>query len=403
MAKNLSNPELNARILNDRSDVAAFLVYSDWLSERGDPRGELIAVQAKLLDLLPPGEPLASSRWVARNQVDAVPPLPPTDPVVKELVAREQKLREENATTWLSDLTKLESKKDLSFAWRLGFLEGVRVGPALGDYKTSDIDFASTYKTLMTSVPHTQFIHELVIGSQTGDDYPASWQNAIDGIGELGVPSGLTSLTFDCGGYWDISSTELGDLSKAYARLAALRSLHIRMGSMDFGFAMNLPALESLTVITGGLRKGNIEAIALAKWPTLSRLSLCIGETDGDYGCDVALADLSPILDGANLAGVRHLGLCNANYADEIAAALATSKILPQLETLDLSLGTFSDSGAQAMIDHAAAFKHLKSIDLTHHYVSEPLRAELVKIGPEFILADFEDADVDDRYVDISE
>ena len=31
-------------ILNDPDDVAAYAIYGDWLSERGDPRGELMAL-----------------------------------------------------------------------------------------------------------------------------------------------------------------------------------------------------------------------------------------------------------------------------------------------------------------------------------------------------------------------
>src|SRR5687767_9294959 len=39
------NRELEAAIAADRDSDAPYLVYADWLQERGDPRGELIAVQ----------------------------------------------------------------------------------------------------------------------------------------------------------------------------------------------------------------------------------------------------------------------------------------------------------------------------------------------------------------------
>src|SRR5262245_57560532 len=42
------NAELEAVILEDPLDPAAWLVYGDWLEEVGDPRGELVAVQARL-------------------------------------------------------------------------------------------------------------------------------------------------------------------------------------------------------------------------------------------------------------------------------------------------------------------------------------------------------------------
>src|SRR5690606_38064295 len=43
-----SNPELEARIEQTPDDVHGYEVYADWLQSVGDPRGELIAVQAAL-------------------------------------------------------------------------------------------------------------------------------------------------------------------------------------------------------------------------------------------------------------------------------------------------------------------------------------------------------------------
>src|SRR5688500_3525157 len=42
------NPELEARLVV-HPEIETYLVYGDWLSEHGDPRGELVAVQARLL------------------------------------------------------------------------------------------------------------------------------------------------------------------------------------------------------------------------------------------------------------------------------------------------------------------------------------------------------------------
>src|SRR4051794_39924650 len=42
-----SNPELERVILDNPLDPDVWLVYGDWLEEVGDPRGELVAVQAR--------------------------------------------------------------------------------------------------------------------------------------------------------------------------------------------------------------------------------------------------------------------------------------------------------------------------------------------------------------------
>lgn len=69
--------------------------------------------------------------------------------------------------------------------------------------------------------------------------------------------------------------------------------------------------------------------------------------------------------------------------------------------------GTFGEQGARAILENAAAYRHLEELDRTHHYVGEELAAELAKIGPHVILAQPQSAADDDgeehRYVQISE
>ncbi|MGZ3423537.1 MAG: WGR domain-containing protein, partial [Polyangiales bacterium] len=52
-----SNPELEAKIVADPNDTQAYLVFADWLQSKGDPRGELIAVQ-HALSVTPASAPL---------------------------------------------------------------------------------------------------------------------------------------------------------------------------------------------------------------------------------------------------------------------------------------------------------------------------------------------------------
>lgn len=83
------------------------------------------------------------------------------------------------------------------------------------------------------------------------DDYPTSWSDSVDAIAQSDVPAGLVRLEFNRGGYWDISSTELGDLSPAYPKLARLRELKIELGAagssgrwscQSFGSSRSSPA-----------------------------------------------------------------------------------------------------------------------------------------------------------------
>jgi uncharacterized protein (TIGR02996 family) len=367
-----TNPDLEARILANPDDDELFAVYGDWLSEQGDPRGELVAIQRSL---------------AAREDA--------------ELRTREAKLLADHGKTWLGELAGLDPKKDFAVTWRSGFVDTARIGPPTDDYATSELEFPATIGKLV-ALPNIALLRRLVIGSKDHDDYPTSWQDEVEAIAEHGVPAGLQHLEINRGGYWDISSTELGDLSPAYPRLGALRSLTIELGRLGFGSALDLPKLRALEIITGGLTTAELAAIRTGNVPELESLLLCIGQTGGDYGGDVQLADLGWIFAGEGLANVRHLGLANSSLADEIAAALPASKILRQLRTLDLSRGTLSDAGAVHLLDHADAFAHLEKLDLSRGFFSAEIAARLAQL-PGAIVLENQGADDDYRYVSISE
>jgi uncharacterized protein (TIGR02996 family) len=368
-----TNPDLEARILSNPDDLDAYAVYGDWLSEQGDPRGELVAIQLKRVER-------------------------PDDPT---LIERQTKLLADHAKVWLGELAELDSVKDLSVTWRHGFVSAVQLGPPLNKHATSKLDFPGTLEKLF-ALPNIALLRELVIGSKDNDDYPTSWSDCVEAIAKHGAPTGLTKLVIDRGGYWDISSTELGDVSPMFPVLYNLRELELEMNSIELG-EIDLPELRSLEIRTGALDVGNLESIRTGKLPKLEKLVLYLGETGGDYGGNVELDDLKWILAAEELPGVRHLGLANSSISDEIADALVASKILAQLTKLDLSRGTLSDRGATAMLDHADAFAHLVEIDLSRSYLSDDVRARLQKLGPRVITEGNQGPEDEDRYVSIGE
>jgi hypothetical protein len=163
-----------------------------------------------------------------------------------------------------------------------------------------------------------------------------------------------------------ISSIELGDLSKLLAATPRLRSLTLHATSFKLGH-LELPELRELIIISGGLDKKNVAAIFAAKLPKLEKLELWFGRAS--YGGTTSLKDLRPLLDATVLKSVRHLGLRNAEFTDELAAALPAAKIVKQLTALDLSKGTMTDAGARSLADGKAAFAHLRKLDLSDNYL----------------------------------
>lgn len=92
------------------------------------------------------------------------------------------------------------------------------------------------------------------------------------------------------------------------------------------------------------------------------------------------MGDLVPLLDARDVPKLKHLGLRNSEYSDELIPLLAKSSLLAQLTSLDLSMGTLSEAGCQAILDHAAAFAHLASLDLSECFVPATLVERLSKV-----------------------
>ena len=368
-AKSVRNPDLEKAVFANPDSPDAFLVYGDWLQSKGDPRGELVVVQAALAK-----EPSA------------------------ELRQQEADILNKHEDAWFGEvLARMKTRGHAKIAWRYGFLESVIL-----DGVDSDDDASDAYPALM-EVAAATFLRELELGILHPSQPSPSYQKVIDKMVERGVPKALRRLAFDIGDY-QISWTALGDLSKLYSQLRSLEELSIKVGSMTLG-AIELPMLRSLEIVTGGFSKDNMASVARASWPALERLKLSFG--DPNYGGDCAITDVEPILSGRTLPKVTVLGLTNATFEDDIALAIAHSKILRQLRVLDLSQGTMTDSGARVILERINAFRHLERLVLSENYISEETCAALESaFGERVVLGEqgeSDDDDFEDRYVQISE
>lgn len=167
---------------------------------------------------------------------------------------------------------------------------------------------------------------------------------------------------------------------------------------------LRMPNLKTLVVQGGGLSADTVRELAAADLPALEHVELYLG--DEGYGADTSLADVQPFLSAETFPKLTTLGLRNCEYTDEIAEAMPTAAVLPQLTVLDLSLGTLSDRGAAAIADHAEKFAHLEKIDLHHNYVADAaLKGRLTQIFGDRINLDPDDAEEIDgsHYVAIGE
>lgn len=176
----------------------------------------------------------------------------------------------------------------------------------------------------------------------------------------------------------EISWIEQGDLAPIFAAYPALEHFSVRgTNGLTLG-TLRHNHLRSLTIQSGGLATDNAAEVMGAQLPELEHLELWLG--DENYGADVKVPQLEPLLSGHLFPKLRYLGLRNSEIADEIAAAVAQAPVLERLEVLDLSLGTLGDEGAEALLRSANVHK-LQSLDIHHHYCSPTVVEQFNNLG----------------------
>lgn len=173
----------------------------------------------------------------------------------------------------------------------------------------------------------------------------------------------------------EISWIQQGDITGVLEAFPALERLWVRGAEGLALTPLRHQGLRELVLQSGGLPATVIRAIGACDLPNLTRLELWLGVDQ--YGGDARADDLAPILAGRSLPALTHLGLRNAEIADEVAAAVAAAPVVARLAELDLSLGVLGDAGAESLLA-GQPLTHLKSLDLSHHFMSPELAQRLV-------------------------
>ena len=212
----------------------------------------------------------------------------------------------------------------------------------------------------------------LVIGAWQGDDSSATpdevVQLLVDRASRLSNLEAifLGDITMEENEMSWIYQTDVSPLLQAFGRLKFLRT----RGGESLAICKPVhSALRALTMETGGMPARVVHSLAEADLPKLEYLELWLGTEE--YGGNVSVEDLAPILKGNAFPGLRYLGLRNSDRADDIAKAILDSPIASRVEVLDLSLGTLSDEGGKALLQ-LRSFP-LKKLCLYHHYMSDEI------------------------------
>ena len=192
-----------------------------------------------------------------------------------------------------------------------------------------------------------------------------------------------------------------GDILQAFPQLEVLR---IR-GSTG----LDIPPFEhahlrELSIECGGLPVALLQNLANTRLPALKHLELWLG-TD-EYGFDGTPADVYGAVEALQPDRLDYLGLRDADITDILAKWLADKAWVAQLDTLDLSLGTLTDEGGEALLSHPAITQpggRLATLDLSHHYLSESVQKRFAALPRRVILDDPQEDDDGDCYVAVGE
>jgi hypothetical protein len=194
----------------------------------------------------------------------------------------------------------------------------------------------------------------------------------------------------DCEISW-IIQCDLSPLLKAFPNLEELK---IR-GSSDLRLsALQHEKLKALIIECGGLGSDVIDDILESRLPNLEHLELYLGVDE--YGFNGTIENLKPFMKKGLFPKLGYLGLKDSEIQDEIAQEIADSEILDQLHTLDLSLGTLTDKGAESLLK-SIRIKNLKFLDLNYHYMSDDMMGKIKSLGIE---VDVRDQQEDEEYDD---
>jgi uncharacterized protein (TIGR02996 family) len=350
------NPGLEAAIHEAPDDVGAWQVYADWLQSEGDPWGERLSLALAH----------AAAKGAAKTKLK------------KAL----DKLDEEHRETFIGKaFAKLMAAEDFEqvckLEWRYGFVVSVRV--ASPEFEWSGTAPDAILRALIKS-PVSRFVQSIRIGLLEWQGDEDSFDKGIDAVSKSGSLPSVRELfvgDFEYGDETEISWTDVGSVEPALLVMPNLRSLHVRGGGIGLGKTLEHDKLESLLIETGGLPGNTVKAIGSCKLPNLTTMEVWFGQKN--YGAGGTIKQLAPLFTGEGVPKLRHLGLMNAEFEDDIAIALAKSPLLAQLETVSLSMGTLKDVGGQAILAAADKFKHLSKLDLDHSYLSDDMAKALQK------------------------
>jgi uncharacterized protein (TIGR02996 family) len=332
---------LEEALLDNPDDLAAASAYADYLTEQGDPQGELIQVQLALEDEARPGEER------------------------KELYWREKALFKKYGEEWTGEWAKLttasgpEGRGQLDFPGPkpCRFIRGL-----LAEVTIDELNVACA--RALVAAPQMRFVRRLFLGGFASEDR-GEYQPGPDIDADAADEPARSALrrwpqlahlrVFQFG--WT-SDEEYGDFCHFQCHCWGGRVMDFirQMRRLEelYLFAHHVPGEELFSLPLPHLRvlqlyhSDSYPLGMLAENASLGRLThlLCHPHALNDDYAYIRLDGLRDVLRSPHLQGLTHLRLRLTDFGDEGCEEIVRSGALKRLKYLDLRHGRVSDAGA---------------------------------------------------------
>ncbi len=318
------NAQLEAEIIAAPDDPAPQLVYADWLTEQGDPRGELIAMQHALKNEKAPDAFLALKRRVEQHQ-------------------------QRHERTLLGEI--FEIGRLLKLEWQTGFLRGVRI--SYGAAAAGDPPIAEVLDCVL-ALPAALVLQHVGLGTTgVADPRAGRYAAAFEVLARRHPPLRSLHLGDAWPGEREVFEGDHGDLGLLRDCLPQLRKLVIAHGAPHLEAPLpELRVLELRTPLAWTFR---------TPWPKLELLACTALET-----AELVAQTASP----ATFPALTQLRLLRTTRTIDVLAALAGSRLLPQLALVDVAEGDLRDDDLDQLIPLVPQFRHLRSLHLGQQHLS---------------------------------
>jgi uncharacterized protein (TIGR02996 family) len=362
---------LERALVEAPDDLAAHSAYADYLSERGDPRGELIQAQLALED---------EGRSAAER---------------KKLQEQEKKLLQAHARDWLGDLAPLLLKgRGPRYQFARGWLDSLEISA-----------LSLSLSRALAKAPQARLLRRLIIetvvdpegdevapGEDEAADVPAEVDEREAALWPLVKSASLQNVrVFQLGEQADdivstyMSAYDTGvPLVKSMPRLEELYLL-AHMSGEDLVALFALKSLHNLRALQVYHVEHHYPLVVLARNASLGRLTHLwlrphgLGLNVPPSGAYIDRDGVREVLRTRYLKALTHLRVQLSNMGDAGCEEIVRSGALKRLKVLELQYGEITDEGARALAA-CPDLRNLELLDLSHNNLTQAGRKALAAV-----------------------